>query len=123
VLDGAADFDHLAAGGAEAVDTPFGLQGEAVLFDEVTGFFRDGAAVDPAERGALFAAEGSNPLLLTPAKTRNMKAKTGTGTFAFFASPPWPAKYQPTPSTTGSSISTRNNLTTRAILPASFETE
>jgi hypothetical protein len=57
VLNGATDFDELFAGGAEALDVPFGLEGEVVLLDQLAGAVHHGGAVDEAEAAGEFTAE------------------------------------------------------------------
>jgi hypothetical protein len=57
VLNGAADLDQLAAGGAEAVDARFGIERKTVLLDEAARFVDDRAAIHPAEGAAIFAPE------------------------------------------------------------------
>src|SRR5262245_44250530 len=54
--------------------------------------------------------------------TRKTIANTGTGTCASPCRTPRRVKYQPTPSTTGSSRNTRNNLTITAVLPTGSDT-
>lgn len=61
MLDGAADFHHLLAGGTETLHPPVGVERESVLLDEAAGAFRDGAAIDPAE-GRTFLASEKNVL-------------------------------------------------------------
>src|SRR5579862_3661910 len=57
MLDGAADFDQLPAGGAEAVDAPFGVEWKVVLPDEAAGMFDNAAAIHPAERSRFLAPQ------------------------------------------------------------------
>src|SRR5580658_11299589 len=57
LLNSAADFHHLLAGGAEFIHAPSGLQGKMMFFDDALGAFHHAASIYPAQRQARFAAQ------------------------------------------------------------------
>ena len=57
MLNGAADFHHLLAGGAEFIHSPAGLEREVVIFDDALSALHHLAAIYPAQRQPRLASQ------------------------------------------------------------------